>query len=227
MTLRDTEVNKFNGKLDLLLSHHNELKLAIHNKKNEASLESELVTQFILSVSVLWQSFVHDLFIAYILMDHSRALATIKSRVSKSIEDKFGITVAKNVYFKSPKSQSRAKIIDILDPKGWNITATTSAQLSAKANEFLVSRYAIKFSLDSGNSEFFDYMVSLRNFLSHNSKGARKKFIETTNGLSENINRPLKARINQIGPYLKATVNNNRTRAGFIVHRLQNISNIL
>ena len=227
MSLRNTEVHKFNNNLNSLLSHHDELKLAIHNKKNEARLESELVTQLILSVSVSWQSFVHDLFIAYILMDDSRAMASIKARVSQSIEDRFGIAVAKNMCFETPKSPSRAKIIDLLDPKGWNISVTTSAQLSKKANELLASRYAIKFSLDSGNSEFFDYMVSLRNFLSHNSKGARKKFVETIKGLNENVNEPLKAKLSRIGPYLKATVNNNDTRAGFIIHRLQDLSNNL
>ena len=227
MSLRDTEVQKFNKSLNLLLSHHDELKLAIHNKKNEASLGSELVTQFILSVSVLWQSFVHDLFISYILMDDSRAMASINTRVSQSIEDKFGVAVAKNIRFETTKSLSRAKIIDLLDPKGWNISVTSSAQLSKKANELLVSRYAIKFSLDSGNFEFFDYLVTLRNFLSHQSKGARKKFIDTINGLNENINHPLKANFKQIGPYLKATVNNNVTRASFIVHRLQGLSNNL
>lgn len=227
MSLRDTEVDKFNRNLDILLSNHNELKLAIHNKKNEASLESELVTRFILSVSVLWQSFIHDLFIAYISMDKSRAMASIKNRVSQSIQDRFGIAVSKNTYFKTPKRPSRTKIIELLDPKGWNISVTNSVQLSERANELLASRYAIKFSLDSANSEFYDYMVSLRNFLSHDSEGARKKFIRAINGLNEHANTPLKSRLNKIGPYLKAFINNNDTRAVFIIQRLRDLSNNL
>lgn len=228
MSLRDTEVQKFNNRLSLLQAHHDELKLAIHNKRNEASLESELVTQFILSVSVLWQSFVHDLFIAYTLMDDSRAMASIKERVTQSIKNKFGTAVAKKCHFETPANLSQAKIIDLLDPKGWNISVSTSRQLSKKANELLVSRHAIKFSLDSENSEFFDYLVSLRNFLSHNSKGARKNFIESMKALNEDINQPLKKlKFNQIGPYLKGAVNNDTTRASLIVSRLQGLSNSL
>ena len=41
------------------------------------------------AVSVLWQSFLHDLFIAYILMDPERAMASIRSRLTQSIEGKF------------------------------------------------------------------------------------------------------------------------------------------
>ena len=137
MSLRDTEVQKFNSRLNLLLSHHDELKLAIHNKKNEASLGSELVTQFILSVSVLWQSFLHDLFIAYILMDDSRAMASINTRVFQSVEDRFGVAVAKNIRFETPNSPSRAKIIDLLDPKGWNISVTTSSSFQRGQTNYL------------------------------------------------------------------------------------------
>jgi len=133
MSLRQIEVNKFGENINVLLSHHNELKLAIHNKKNEASLGSELVTQFILSVSVLWQSFLHDLFIAYILMDPERAMVSIRSRLSQSIEGKFGVAVANNTHFDTPKSLNRSKIIDLIDPKGWNISVTTADKMFARA----------------------------------------------------------------------------------------------
>lgn len=226
MSLSSREIDKFNRNLDILLSHHQELKLAIHNKKNEESLKSELVSQFILSVSVLWQSFMHDLLIAYILMDPSRAIESIKSRLSQSVESKFGAAVSKNTMFVKPKKLSRSTIIALLDPKGWNISVSTADKLSNKANDLLVSRYAIKFSLDSGNSEFFDYMVVFRNFLSHHSLGGRKELVEKINNLSDPVNNPLKGKFSQPGSYLKA-IDNNISRAEFIIERLRDISHAL
>lgn len=227
MSLRDKEVAKFDIKLSTLISHHKELQLAIHNKKNEASLGNELVTQLTLSVSVLWESFLHDIMIAYILMDPRRTLLSIEERVLKSIEDKFGDTVAKNVSFGSLPNVTRSKLLSLLAQKGWNITSPSASKLSSKANSLLAAPYAIKFSLDPEDSEFYDYIRALRNYLGHNSDGARKVFKDAISNLSESINLPLKANLNQIDAYLKAPAINNKSRVEYIIDRLKTIANKL
>ena len=85
-SLRDSEVTGFIGKVDSLISHHRELKIAIHNKRNEASLQSELAIQLALSLSVLWESFIHDILVAYILTDSARALCSLEERVRQSVQ---------------------------------------------------------------------------------------------------------------------------------------------
>ena len=227
VTLRDKEVAKFDNKLSALLSHHHELKLAIHNKRNEASLKNELVTQLALSLSILWESFLHDLIVSYILMRPHHTLTSLKLRIMQSVEGKFGEAVAKAVAFNSPSSLTRSKLLDLLNQRGWNITAASASKLADKANLLLAAPYAIKFSLDSEDSEFYDYSKGLRNYLGHTSDGAREVFKDTIGNLTETVNMPLKASLNQIASYLKAPAIDNQSRVEYIAHRLKTLANKL
>jgi hypothetical protein len=70
-------------------------------------------------------------------------------------------------------------------------------------------------------------MTALRNFLSHQSVGSRKKLKDSINSLTEKTNDHFKSNFRQIGPYLKGDVHNNISRAELIVHRLKDLSNKL
>ncbi len=227
MSIRDTTVQKFTDRLDGLIAHHSELKLAIHNKRNETTLEKELVTQFVLQASVFWESFQNDLLLAYIEMSPSKALGSLEQRVKQSVEGKFGKSTRRAFTFTRPGSPTRKILTSMLDHRGWNISATNSDKLASKANDLLASRFAKKFSLDSENSEFYDYAISLRNFLSHYSSGARVELQNRTNSLSEPANMPLKAQLGNIGNYLKVDGGAGVSRAEFVVSRFKNIANIL
>jgi len=227
MTLRDTAVKRFTNRLEALISHHNELKIAIHNKRNEATLENELVTQFVLQATVIWESFLNDLILAYIEMSPSKAISSIETRIKQSVENKFGKSSRRALTFSHPGKATRAVLVSLLDHRGWNISSRDATGLATKANNLLASRYAKKFSLDSEDSEFFDYVVCLRNFLSHYSSGARNELRKTTVALSQRINAPLKANIGQIGNYLKSDGGGRTSRAVFVVLRIRNIASKL
>ena len=115
----------------------------------------------------------------------------------------------------------------LLDTRGWNIAFQNAASLSAKANELLASRFARRFVLNSADSEFFDYVVCLRNFLSHYSSGARRALTEAIDGLTDESNHPLKGQVTHIGPYLKRVRVQHKTRAEYTVQRLRAIAQTL
>ena len=226
--LRDQEVKSFIKQVESLVSHYNELKLAIHNKKNEASLQSELAVQLALSISVQWESFIHDLIVAYVLTDPTPAFESLENRARQSIQTKLGNATEKCFEFCKPTGLTREKIQEFLDPKGWNITAGSANQLTSRSNELLASKYAKRFALDQGDSEFYDYIVALRNYLSHRSKGARKTFINLINGLSAAKNVPLKVAVGKTDFYLKSLVTPKKIcRVEYIAGRLQEIAKIL
>ena len=64
--------------------------LAVHNKRNQAALETMLVEQFVMLSVVQWESFINDLIIAYVLMRPNTALKSLRRRIEQSIERKFG-----------------------------------------------------------------------------------------------------------------------------------------
>lgn len=227
-TLRDLEVKRFIKQVESLVSHYRELKLAIHNKKNEASLQSELAIQLALSISVQWESFIHDLIIAYVLTDPTPAFESLERKARKSIQDKFGNTTEKCFEFCKPTGLTREKIQEFLDPKGWNITASSASALASRANELLASNYARRFSLSQDDAELFDFVVALRNYLSHKSEGARKTFKNNLSSLSAAGNISLKAVLGRTNFYLKSNVAPvNLSRVEYIAERLKKIAAIL
>ena len=53
-------VLKFKTHASRAVKNHSELVLAVHNKRNERSLETHLAEQLVMSVAVGWESFLTD-----------------------------------------------------------------------------------------------------------------------------------------------------------------------
>jgi len=228
MTLRDKEKRRFETKVNSLTNNFTELKISIHNKRNEASLESELVLQLVISLCVRWETFINDFFIASIMMNPRKTIDFLKNRLTQSTRDKFGEYFEKCISFNPPKTLNRQKIEALLDFRGWNITAQNSEKLTARANELLAAQYARNFSFNSKDAEFYDYVLSLRNYLSHMSSGSRQRFKIASNNLTDVDNLPLKGTLNKIAPYLKTKIPKLKiSRAEYIAKRLLSIANLL
>ena len=61
----------------------------------------------------------------------------------------------------------------ILDPKGWNVGFIDSADLKAKAGQWLDDPYRLRFTgLSPSHSAVFDTTKSVRNFLAHRSSAS-------------------------------------------------------
>jgi len=220
MNLRDREVSLFVNKLRKSLSNYKELLIAINNKRNERVLESMLVEQFILSTTILWEAFINDLFVAYILMSPRHSLSAIKTRVLQSIKNKHGDMVLRYLKLRFPVKMNKAKVIGLHDQKGWNITASNASELRDLANRLLASKHAKKFSLTAEDSECYDFLFNLRNYLSHYSILSRKKLKLSIGNINSNSNAILKGNLRQIGPYLKYKNRAGESRAEFMVNRL-------
>ncbi|HYX71736.1 MAG TPA: hypothetical protein VE732_03120 [Nitrososphaera sp.] len=221
-------VEAFKNKITEALDYHQEFLLAVYNKKRQASLEARLVEQFIMSIAVLWEAFINDLLIAYVVENPNTCLTNLKDRINQSITSKFGIATAKRVYFGKPKKVNRVQALALIDPEGMNITAKSADDLSNRANQLLVASSAIKFSLNSDDRELINLVISIRNYIGHRSKRSREALkdsiasIETTG-----INSPLKAKLTTVGAYLRYKTSPTGTRATFIVQRLLDISDKL
>jgi hypothetical protein len=224
MNAAEKQIARFEKLVNASLSSYLELLLAVHNKKNQATLENLLVEQFVLSLGVAWESFIHDILLAYVTMEPARYLVSLRNRIRKSVEDRYGWDAMKAVVFKFPDLITRARAAALIDPKQWNITAGSGHELAKRANELLSATHAIKFSLDVNDAAFVDYLIALRNFLGHYSAGSRERLKETISALNAGVNAPLFASLRQIGPYLKARHADGNTRAAFIAARMLEIA---
>lgn len=73
-----------------------------------------------------------------------------------------------------PNPLTRAQIEEMLDPEGRNVSAESAGTLAEKANDLLAAAHAKKFSLTAVDGGFLDFVIALRNYLSHRSSGSMK-----------------------------------------------------
>jgi hypothetical protein len=215
----------FDKRVANALALYDELLLAVDQKKKQQSLETLLAEQCVLGLAVLWEAFVHDLIVAYIVERSDACIRFHKDKVTQSIKAKNELFL-KWVRINAPAALSRAQVEMMVDPAGWNITADSAETLAQKANQLLSAPDAIKFSLPDADRKFLDLTIGIRNFLSHRSAGAltimKKRLGEhhTVEPIS-----PLNGAVTTVGAYLKfRPAGAIGTRAKLIGNRLRTLA---
>ena len=218
--------DSFTQRISGLLKDYDDLVLAVRNKRRQASLETMLAEQTVMSLGVLWESFLHDLLIAYVERHPLNCRNDFAKKVNKLVIDKLPGTT-QWIRFNFPSSPTPNQLEHLIDPKGWNIAAKSAAELGKQANNWLGATDARKFALNADDATFFDYLVALRNYLAHRSEGSRGILSQKVKDLSQNpVNSDLRAQLRQVGTYLKQQTAIG-TRVNSIGQRLIDISNIL
>ena len=205
----------FDCRINSLLRDYSELLLAVHQKKRQASLETMLSEQTVMALAVYWESFLHDLMIAHIVRRPKSCLKGYEDRIHKSVADKFP-GASRWVAVGFPDAPTLVQVERLLDPKGWNIVASSAEQLRELANRFLDAADARKFSLNADDAAFFDYLIAMRNYLGHRSDGGRKTLLHAVSAITQNSgNADLYGPAQQVGTYLKQ-----RTQSGTRVNSI-------
>src|ERR1051325_7548976 len=195
-------VRKFVKRLDAGIGFHEELLLAVHLKTHQASLETMLAEQFVLNTAVLWEVFLSDILLAYMIMSPRPYLKTLKTKMLQSIKDRFGTEAARCVGVDLPARPSLAVAASYADPKNFNITVNSAEALKKRADELLAAQHAKRFTLAAEDAQFVDFLVAMRNYLGHRSDAARVRLREVVSPLvGQNIT--LKASVANVGAYLK------------------------
>ena len=131
---------------------------------------SELV---LLSGMVMWDSFVADLFVAYVNRDSTKYREYLRLEVQKFVGGKFGTATATAVTLDLTKHIPRKKVRDLLDAEG-EVPMLTSKLLKKRAVERLTPAFAAPFSLTSKDAAILDALRALRNYVAHKSPKSRE-----------------------------------------------------
>lgn len=197
---------RFQKQVTNLLRDYEELLLAVHEKRRQASLVTMISEQSVMLTAVLWEAFIHDLFVSYVSADPEQCFRNFKERFNQSNNEKFA-GVVRWVSLDFPVAINQLQAEKLLDPKGWNLAVRSAQSLSELANRHLNVVHAKKFSLEADDRDFLDYLVALRNYLSHRSSGARSDFINSVRALKPGgLNAPLSAPIQTVAMHLKQAV---------------------
>lgn len=219
-------VRKFTKRLQTAVDYHKELMLAVYLKKHQAALETMLAEQFVLNAAVLWEVFVSDLLVAYLVTSPQPYLTSLKQRVLQSVRERFGSDAARFAVVKTPKSLSVGKAAALADPKNFNITVKSAEMLTKRANEMLAAQHAKRFSLPPDDAQFVDFVIAIRNYLGHRSPSSLHRFQETIAALSGK-NAALHATTSNVGAYLKTRTGSGDPRSVVIAARLIDVAGSL
>lgn len=228
MAEADRVIAKFQRRINGILKDYEELSLALNQKRREASLQALIAEQCVMSQAVFWESFIHELILSHLCDKPETYLSDLKKRVSQSVAGKFP-AASRWVRVRFPGQLSRGRLLALVDPKGWNITASTAEELRIIANQMLPGAQAIKFSFDADDRSFIDLLVALRNYLGHRSSGSMRILRERIAALDgAGKNSHLCGAIIQVGTYLKTQpAPGVGRRVAVIAGRLVDISNSL
>jgi len=224
-TLAGKVSSKFVKRLQTSIDYHRELLLAVHLKKHQAGLETMLTEQFVFYIVVVWEVFLHDLLLSYLVMSPELFSKNLKERINQSVRESYGFGASQMVRFNGPKELSIPKAASLADPKGFNITVASSDHLTKRANELLTAKYARLFTLNTEDAQFVDFIISMRNYLAHRSRSARTQLKKTTQQLSGK-NSGLRGSVSNIGIYLKTRNSNDNTRSIIIGKRLIDLASL-
>ena len=219
-------IYKFTKRLKTAVEYHRELLLAVHPKKHQASLETMLAEQFVFNIAVLWEVFLNELLLSYIVVSPARFSKSLKDRIIQSSKVRFGSEASQMIKFDFPKKLTISKAASLADPNDFNITAESADKLRERANDFLVARYARLFTLDTEDAQLVDFVVVIRNYLAHRSGGAHtrlKKAVALLSGSNANLH----GSVSNVGTYLKTRDANGDPRSVFVAERLIDLANKL
>lgn len=166
-----------------------------------------LAEQVILSATVLWEGFVADLLVAYVNRDSTQFVQELEKRIRQSVEGKYGTEAADHVSVAFPEHLKKDVVERLVDHRDYNLTFTSAKKMAEWAQQHLATAHAQKFiGLSDGDSAAIDAWRSIRNFLAHRSKSAKK----TMNDALNTVNLPAalargQYAIHAAGAFLKAT----------------------
>jgi hypothetical protein len=219
-------IRKFRKRLTVSVGYYQEMLLAVHLKTHQASLETMLAEQFTFNCAVLWEVFLSDLLLAYVVMNPASYLKGLKANVSRSLKDRYGGEVEKCAELTFPSKITRVQAKALVDPKQFNISIQSSAVLTKKANELLAATHAKKFTLTKDDAQLVDFVIAVRNYLGHRSKAARAA-IKSTQAQLGGANIGLRGDTRDMGTYLKRRNADGDTRAIVIAQRLAEVASHL
>jgi hypothetical protein len=171
---------------------------------------SRLATTSFLALFVVFERFLSDLFLAYLNRDFSVYQARLATRVTTSIEDKFGRAVVQLVSLKTKAHVSVDEIENVVDPDGWNLTFPSVDNLKTRADEWLGATYATRVkTIGASEARLIETARAVRNFIAHQSSGSKQRMNEAlatveTGGHNRHLARGQRE-VHAVGSYLKAT----------------------
>jgi hypothetical protein len=202
-------VDDFKSQIDELSSYFDRIAGAMAGTQTEKSDLSLLAEQTFVSAAVAFESFLSDMFVAFINRDSTKLQSEYESRIKESVKSKFAQWHADQLTFSTVKHLSVDQILKIMDKDGRNITFVAAAKMKTEAIAWLHADFAKHFGeLTDKDEAVIDCLKAVRDFIAHRSKSAKNRMNDELQKIgtappNDNLGRGLQ-KVHHIGSFLKA-----------------------
>ncbi|WP_146067160.1 MULTISPECIES: hypothetical protein [Stutzerimonas stutzeri subgroup] len=215
------------------LAYFNRVETALNGTPHEKRDISVLAETTLHSTYVAFECFVSDLIVAYINRDFSQYQRVLATRISQSIDSKFGGWARSRTPFNAVKHIRIDDLERMLDPENYNLTFKSVEVLKQRCNEWIAAPYKDGImNLTEADSRFIDTVHSVRNFIAHQSKNSKALMNDNLMTVVTGPNCPNLGLgrgvrdVHDVGAFLKSAFSGSR-RITTYIRRLDNIAQTL
>lgn len=201
---------------------------ALRPKLDSDSQATKLSALTLMTAATIWESFISDLFIAYINRDPSKFVLHLENALKSDMSSKQRQIQSRYAPFRSPTSIDKSTIASLVDENGNNITFPNATALKKRARLWITDANGAGIqSLSKQQLALIDLWIALRNHIAHDSERSRNALQDqVSNGAlyGTGLHRQKNA-IHRTGVYLKSLHQqpNGNPRVEIIVGHMQAI----
>ena len=175
----------FSNEASELLAYFERIRPNLAGDPHEKADTSQLASMVFLDLYVGFERFLSDLFLAYLNRDFSLYQQDLDGRIQQSVESRFSPWAAERISFDPVDHVKVDELESIIDSDGWNLTFKNADAIVKKATDWLVPAYATRItSLTSADMRLIDTARAVRDFIAHQSKGAKRRMNEKLESIS-------------------------------------------
>jgi hypothetical protein len=189
----------------------------------------KLVAEYsFLAAAILLEGYISDLFTAYINQNDARFKTELINKMKIDTSDLHAKAATSFAAILIQGRLTQSEIRKIIDPRDFNITFVTTAEMKAAAGRWLATGYKNRFTSITGpQAAVMECIKAMRNFLAHRSTSARDTM--QTALAKSNLPASLKRgghEIHDVGSYLTAQSGGSTRIAQYLTY-LESIGTVL
>jgi hypothetical protein len=202
-------IDDFKSQIDELSEYFGRVDAAIAGTTTRQKDISLLAEQSFVTAAVAFESFLSDLFVAFINRNPSKLQTEYESRIKESVKTKYGQWHSSQVKFVGVKHLSVDQISEIMDKDSRNITFSSAATMKAEASAWLPKDFANLFKkLSTHDEAAIDCVKAVRDFIAHRSDSAKDRMNDELKRVgtvppNKDLGRGAQ-KVHYIGSFLKA-----------------------
>lgn len=166
-----------------------------------------LVRNTILTAATLWESFISDLFIAYINRDTSQFQIHLRNAFEADRTAKQKLIAQHFTTLTLTKHMTVDMITELIDSNGNNVTFSSYKELKRGADKYLIAAHRVGIiGLSGARRQYINLWLSLRNHIAHDSDrsyDAMNEAMASSALINTGLQRGVR-KVTHVGSYLKS-----------------------